>query len=74
MPKSQDCEFDKYPKYPLDVLRSEVNELPDSVDPKRKEIHLTNDDFVSIFEMGFSEFEVLPQWRKQELKKKFKLF
>lgn len=73
-PKQQDCEFDKYPKYPLDVLRSEVNELPDSVDPKRKEIYLTNDDFVSIFDMNFSEFEMLPNWKKQELKKKFKLF
>lgn len=73
-PKQQDCDFDRYPKYPLDVLRSEIDQLPDSVDPKRKEIHLTNDDFVSIFEMDFSEFETLPNWKKQELKKKFKLF
>lgn len=67
-------DFDKHPKYPLDVLRSEASELPETVDPKRKEIYLTNDDFVSIFDMNFSEFELLPNWRKQELKKKFKLF
>lgn len=72
--QQQDCDFDKYPKYPLDVLRSEIDDLPSGVDPKRKEIHLTNDDFVSIFGMDFSEFETLPNWKKQELKKKFKLF
>ncbi|KAJ6647694.1 Villin-like protein quail, partial [Pseudolycoriella hygida] len=73
-PNQQDFDFDKFPKYPLDVLRSEVHELPDAVDPKRKEVHLTNDDFVSLFDMNFSDFEMLPNWRKQELKKKLKLF
>lgn len=67
-------EFDKYPKYPIDVLRNESSQLPDGIDPKRKEIHLTNDDFVAVFQMHFAEFETLPNWKKQELKKKHKLF
>lgn len=69
-----DAEFDRYPKYPIDILRSEASLLPDSIDPKRKEIHLTHDDFVGIFDMKFTEFESLPNWRKQELKKRHKLF
>lgn len=55
-------------------MRSESSLLPDSIDPKRKEIHLTHDDFVGIFDMKFTEFESLPNWKKQELKKKHKLF
>lgn len=69
-----DEEFDKFPKYPIDVLRSEACQLPDNVDPNKKEIHLTNDDFVAIFDMKYTQFKGLPNWRKQELKKRFKLF
>lgn len=71
---AEDVEFDRHAKYPAELLRSEANQLPDSVDPKRKEIHLTHDDFVRIFEMKFMDFEALPNWRKQELKKRHRLF
>lgn len=69
-----DAAFDGYPKYPADMLRSEASQLPDAIDPKQKEVYLTHDDFVSIFQMKFMEFETLPNWRKQELKKRHKLF
>lgn len=69
-----DSEFDSYPKYPVDLLRSEASLLPESVDPKIKELYLTHDDFVSIFQMSYAEFAVLPTWKKQELKKIQKLF
>uniref|UniRef100_T1GDU9 HP domain-containing protein n=1 Tax=Megaselia scalaris TaxID=36166 RepID=T1GDU9_MEGSC len=57
-------------------LRStaEADMLPEEVDPIRKEVHLTNDDFISIFNMTYKDFEALPPWKQQELKKKNKLF
>lgn len=67
-------DFDGYPKYPIELLRSEASRLPDSIDPKMKELHLTHDDFVSIFHMNYTEFAGLPNWKKQELKKIQKLF
>lgn len=67
-------DFDKYQKYPIDLLRAEADSLPQDIDPKRKEVHLAHDDFVAVFKMSFDEFEALPGWRKQELKKKNKLF
>lgn len=67
-------DFDSHPKYPIDVLRSEASLLPESIDPKMKELHLTHDDFVSIFQMNYVEFDSLPKWKKQELKKNQKLF
>lgn len=70
----EDSEFDSHPKYPVDMLRSEASLLPDSIDPKMKELHLTHDDFVSIFHMNYMEFAGLPNWKKQELKKNQKLF
>lgn len=72
--KYVDDDFDGYPKYPVELLRSEASRLPDTIDPKMKELHLTHDDFVSIFHMNYTEFAGLPNWKKQELKKIQKLF
>lgn len=69
-----ESEFDRCPKYPIDLLRSEACRLPDTIDPKMKELYLTHDDFVSIFNMDYLEFSELPNWKKQELKKNQKLF
>lgn len=98
-----DSEFDKFQKYPLDMLRGDVEKLPTFVNPSRKEViieqrviisaklictifsitfflfihfqvHLTHDDFVSVFSMEFTEFETLPKWKQVELKKQKKLF
>lgn len=74
MNKYADDDFDSYPKYPVELLRSEACRLPDTIDPKMKELHLTHDDFVSIFHMNYTEFAGLPNWKKQELKKIQKLF
>lgn len=68
-----EVEFNRHAKYPLGMLRDAAN-LPPLVDPQRKELHLTYDDFVAVFAMQVGEFEVLPKWRKQELKKKHRLF
>lgn len=72
--KGELIDFDRYPKYPIEILRFEAELLPSGVDPKCKEVHLTHDDFVGLFGMKFTEFEGLPNWRKQELKKGQKLF
>lgn len=67
-------DFDRYQKYPIDMLTANPNQLPVNVDPTRKEVHLTHDDFVAIFKMSFAEFESLPKWKQVELKKQYKLF
>lgn len=72
--KYVDHDFDSHPKYPVELLRSEACRLPESVDPKMKELHLTHDDFVSIFHMNYNDFAALPTWKKQEIKKIQKLF
>lgn len=70
----EDQVFDKYDKYPITILRGPMEKLPSKVDPLVKELHLTHDDFVSLFKMKFQEFEILPRWKQQEMKKKVGLF
>ncbi|XP_052864925.1 villin-like protein quail [Anopheles cruzii] len=68
-------DFDRYQKYPLDMLRGgDAIQLPASINPTRKEIHLTHDDFVTVFSMTYHEFEELPKWKQVQLKKQRKLF
>lgn len=67
-------EFDQHHKFPLAVLQQEVSALPKEVNPLSRELHLTHDDFVGLFDMSYVDFSVLPAWKKQELKKKVKLF
>jgi gelsolin len=44
------------------------------VDPAHREMHLSDEDFLSIFKMTKAEFEKLPKWKKDTLKKEQKLF
>ncbi|XP_065164723.1 LOW QUALITY PROTEIN: advillin [Atheta coriaria] len=74
MTPPSDSVFDKYDKYPVSVLKGPSDKLPAKVDPLVKELHLTHDDFVYVFKMQYKEFEVLPRWKQQELKKKVGLF
>ncbi|KAG5667148.1 hypothetical protein PVAND_015145 [Polypedilum vanderplanki] len=67
-------EFDKHQKYPLEMLRGDPLNLPTYINPSKKEIHLTHDDFVSVFSMDYAQFCELPKWKQVELKKHFKLF
>ncbi|XP_034100246.1 villin-like protein quail isoform X1 [Drosophila albomicans] len=67
-------DFDGHKKYPLSVLVQEMDMLPPEINPLRREVHLTHDDFVGVFKMSFYEFDELPKWKKQELKKLYKLF
>nr|CAH7736665.1 unnamed protein product [Callosobruchus chinensis] len=66
--------FDQFEKYPVDVLKKPNEELPAKVSPLNKEMHLTHDDFVTLFKMPYSEFANLPHWKQKEIKKTIGLF
>ncbi|BFF95298.1 villin-like protein quail [Drosophila madeirensis] len=67
-------DFDGHKKYPLPVLTQEMDMLPAEINPLKREVHLTHDDFVSVFKMSFYDFDELPKWKKTELKKQYRLF
>jgi len=49
-------------------------ELPTNVDTNRKEIYLSDDDFATHLKMGRSDFERLPKWKKDKIKKELGIF
>ncbi|XP_068102153.1 villin-1 [Hyperolius riggenbachi] len=61
--------------YPAELLVNKTpDELPPGVDPTKKEQYLSNEDFVNILGMSPGEFQGLPEWKKQNLKKASGLF
>lgn len=48
--------------------------LPSDVDPKRREYHLSEDEFEKVFNMSRSKYESLPGWKRILYKKQVKLF
>ncbi|GAB1295636.1 Advillin [Apodemus speciosus] len=61
--------------YPVEVLRKGQNqELPEGVDPAKKENYLTEQDFVSVFGITRGQFAALPGWKQLQLKKERGLF
>ncbi|XP_053327026.1 villin-1 [Spea bombifrons] len=61
--------------YPAEALLNKTTEdLPADVDPSRKEDYLSSQEFQSIFQMSPGEFQALPEWKKQNLKKAKGLF
>jgi DNA-binding transcriptional regulator YiaG len=62
-------------KYSLEQLQSAKrgSELAD-IDFGRKEDHLADEDFARLFAMSRTDFDALPQWKRQALKKKHHLF
>ncbi|XP_037547361.1 supervillin [Nematolebias whitei] len=48
--------------------------LPEGVDPLRLEDYLSDEDFKTLFEMSRVEFNALPNWKQQNLKKSKGLF
>ncbi|KAM9287441.1 villin-1 isoform 2-T2 [Morus bassanus] len=66
---------DKLETFPLDVLvNTSAEDLPQGVDPSRKEYHLSDQDFQAVFGMSRSAFGNLPLWKQQKLKKDKGLF
>ncbi|XP_058649078.1 actin-binding LIM protein 2 isoform X6 [Onychostoma macrolepis] len=67
----------EYKVYPYDMLavthRARVK-LPRDVDRTRLERHLSPEDFYSVFGMTIEQFDRLALWKKNDLKKKARLF
>ncbi|KAL8163931.1 UNVERIFIED_CONTAM: hypothetical protein K2H54_041352 [Gekko kuhli] len=60
--------------YPLEVLLNCPDELPEDVDPAKKENFLSEEDFVRVFGMNRDDFAALPTWKQLNLKKERGLF
>jgi hypothetical protein len=65
----------KAPKiYPIHLLMTSNYRLPNDADRCNLERHLDDPDFQLVFEMTRPEFYRLPQWKRNDLKKRVKLF
>lgn len=60
--------------YPYHLLMTSNYRLPVDVDRCHLERHLSNEEFQAIFHMTRLEFYRLPEWRRNDLKKRAKLF
>ncbi|XP_006909038.1 advillin isoform X1 [Pteropus alecto] len=61
--------------YPIEVLLKNQNqELPEDVDPAKKENYLTEQDFISVFGITRGQFAALPGWKQLQMKKEKGLF
>lgn len=63
-----------YPYEMLMVTSRSRSKLPRDVDRTRLERHLAPEMFFEIFGMEIKEFNRLPLWKRNELKKKARLF
>jgi len=55
-------------KFPYAEIKGMGNR-PDEVDPKCKERYLTDEEFQTVFGMSLPEFDKVPKWKQQNLKK-----
>ncbi|XP_030235588.1 actin-binding LIM protein 1a isoform X9 [Gadus morhua] len=63
-----------YPYEMLMITSRGRAKLPREVDRTRLERHLAPDTFFDIFGMEIQEFDMLPLWKRNDMKKKAKLF
>uniref|UniRef100_A0A6I8PHJ3 Villin like n=1 Tax=Ornithorhynchus anatinus TaxID=9258 RepID=A0A6I8PHJ3_ORNAN len=57
-----------------DLVNKSVEELPEGVDPTRKEFYLSNTDFLMVFGKSKNEFYQMPLWKQQIEKKQLGFF
>ncbi|XP_047206711.1 actin-binding LIM protein 1-like isoform X3 [Girardinichthys multiradiatus] len=67
-------EFQVYPYEMLMITSRGRAKLPRDVDRTRLERHLAPETFFEIFGMEIQEFDRLPLWKRNDMKKKAKLF
>ncbi|XP_024916346.1 actin-binding LIM protein 1 isoform X5 [Cynoglossus semilaevis] len=67
-------EFQVYPYEMLMITSRGRTKLPRDVDRTRLERHLAPETFYDIFGMEIQEFDRLPLWKRNDMKKKAKLF
>ncbi|KAM3935167.1 advillin [Leptodactylus fuscus] len=61
--------------FPLEALKGkQKHELPEGVDPTKKESYLSDRDFIATFGMTRGEFSALPSWKQLNIKKQLGLF
>ncbi|KAF0883353.1 AVIL protein, partial [Crocuta crocuta] len=61
--------------YPIEVLlKSQNQELPEDVNPAKKENYLSEQDFISVFGITRGQFDALPGWKQLQMKKEKGLF
>ncbi|XP_066865762.1 advillin isoform X4 [Kogia breviceps] len=61
--------------YPIEVLlKNHSQELPEDVNPAKKENYLSEQDFVSVFGITRGQFAALPGWKQLQMKKEKGLF
>ncbi|XP_019363628.1 PREDICTED: villin-like protein [Gavialis gangeticus] len=56
------------------LINKTVDELPEGVDPTKKEYYLSDADFHDIFGKSKDEFYQMPKWKQQNEKKQYGLF
>ncbi|XP_064166910.1 villin-1 isoform X1 [Anguilla rostrata] len=63
------------PTFPPDKLVNQLAEdLPEGVDPTRKEEHLSSEDFALVLGVSRLDFYAMPDWKQRQLKKEKGLF
>ncbi|KAM4534393.1 villin-1 isoform 1-T1 [Odontesthes bonariensis] len=60
--------------HPEVLVNKSSSELPQGVDPSQREDYLSDEDFESLFGTNRLDFQRLPKWRQNDLKKKAGLF
>ncbi|XP_062255171.1 advillin [Platichthys flesus] len=64
-----------FESFPVDSLLNKLpNELPEGVDPTKKEKYLSDSDFDSVFGISKDDFAQLPQWKQLKMKKEKGMF
>ncbi len=64
----------EYKEYPLHLLLTTNFKMPPDVDRCNLEKHLNNADFAMVFQMSRDEFYALPLWRRNDYKRRVRLF
>ncbi len=64
----------EYKEYPMHLLLTSNFKMPPDVDRCNLEKHLSNADFQMVFQMSRDEFYTLPLWRRNDYKRRVKLF
>ncbi|KAL7837477.1 hypothetical protein SRHO_G00271880 [Serrasalmus rhombeus] len=73
--KQSSAENKTYELHPPEKLINQTaDELPGGVNPKEREKHLSDADFLAVFGMSKDKFFSLPQWKQWNVKKKHGLF
>ncbi|CAH8571791.1 unnamed protein product [Schistosoma rodhaini] len=73
-PTASSSKYEKSFKiYPYEVLKSSSNQLLKGVDRTQLECYLSTDEFERLFNMCPEAFQRLPEWKRNDLKKKLDL-